>query len=168
MLPREGLLWIIRAVLVLSLIGHLYAAFTLWSRAQHARSHKYVVRKAAAATLSSRTMRWGGVTILVFVIWHLLHFTIVKVNPEGGETDDPYTLVVDSFSTWWMTLIYLVALGALAMHLRHGVWSASQTLGLTNSARSRERANFVAVALAVLIAGGFALVPLSILFGIVD
>jgi succinate dehydrogenase / fumarate reductase cytochrome b subunit len=168
MLPREGLLWIIRAVLVLSVIGHVYAAFTLWSRAQHARSHKYVLRKAAAATLSSRTMRWGGVTILVFVIWHLLHFTIVKVNPEGGETDDPYILVVDSFSTWWMTLIYLVALGALAMHLRHGVWSASQTLGLTNSVRSRERANFVAVALAVLIAGGFALVPLSILFGIVD
>jgi succinate dehydrogenase / fumarate reductase cytochrome b subunit len=168
MLPRTGLLWIIRAVLVLSLIGHAYAAFTLWARAHRARSHKYVVRRAAAATWSSRTMRWGGLAILLFVIWHLIHFTIGKVNPTGGETDDPYNLVVDSFSTWWMTVIYLLAMGALAMHLRHGVWSASQTLGLTNSARSRERANFAAVALAVLIAGGFALVPLSILLGIVD
>lgn len=168
MLPHEGLLWIIRAVLVLSIIGHAYAAFTLWSRAHQARSHKYVVRKAAAATLSSRTMRWGGLAILAFVVWHLLHFTIGKVNPDGGPTNDPYNLVVDSFGVWWMTVIYLLAMVALAMHLRHGVWSASQTLGLTSTAGARERANFVAVTLAVVIAGGFALVPLSILFGIVD
>jgi len=168
MLPHGGLLWLVRAVLILSIIGHAYAAFTLWARARKARSQKYVVRKAVAATVSSRMMRWGGVALLLFVVWHLIHFTIGKVNPAGGPTNDPYQLVVDSFGAWWMTVIYLLALIALAMHLRHGVWSAAQTLGLTNSAASRARANALGVFLAVVIAGGFALVPLSILFGIVD
>lgn len=168
MLPYGGLLWLVRVVLILSLVGHAYAAFTLWARAGKARSQKYVVRKAVSSTLSSRTMRWGGLAILLFVVWHLVHFTIGKVNPAGGPTNDPYRLVVDSFEVWWMTLIYLAAMAALAMHLRHGVWSAAQTLGLTNSARSRNRANAVAVFLAVVVAGGFALVPLSILLGLVD
>src|SRR3954447_6831160 len=63
MLPHEGLLWIIRAVLLLSIIGHAYAAFTLWGRANKARTQKYVVKKAVAATLSSKMVRWGGVTL---------------------------------------------------------------------------------------------------------
>ncbi len=113
-------------------------------------------------------MRWGGVAILLFVIWHLVHFTVGKVNPAGGATDDPYNLLVDSFQVWWMTLIYLAAVVALGMHLHHGTWSALQTLGLTNSARSRDRAKDLGVLVAVVIAGGFALVPLSILFGLVD
>lgn len=169
MLPHEGLLWIIRVVLLLSLIGHAYAAFTLWARASKARPQKYAVKKAVAATLSSRMMRWGGVALLLFVIFHLLHFTTQTVHP-GGETDSPYERVVNSFAPeyWYIAVVYLLAMGALAMHLRHGVWSACQTLGLTNTARARTRANLAGVALAVIIAGGFALVPLSILLGIVD
>ena len=168
MLPHEGLLWIVRSVLIVAIVAHLYAAVALTRRAVKARTTKYVMKKNSASSLSSRTMRWGGVALLLFIIWHRINFTVGKVNPTGDETNDPYNLVVDSFGVWWMTLIYLVALVALAMHLRHGVWSASQTLGLTNTARARDRANFVAVVIAVLVAGGFALVPLSILFGIVD
>lgn len=167
-LPYAGLLWIIRVVLLVSIAGHAYAAFTLWARAGRARSQRYAVRKRVAATLSSRMMRWGGVALLLFVVWHLIHFTIGKVNPTGGPTEDPYRLLVDSFSVWWMTLIYLLALVALGMHLRHGVWSAAQTLGLTNTAASRTRADVLGVVLAVVIAGGFALVPLAVLFGLID
>ena len=58
-------------------------------------------------------MRWGGLTILLFIVWHLLNFTIGKVNVAGGATNDPYNLLVDSFDVWWMTLIYLVAMVAL-------------------------------------------------------
>lgn len=169
MLPYEGLLWVIRAVLLLSIIGHAYAAFTLWARASKARNQKYVVKKALGATVSSMTMRWGGVTLLLFVIFHLLHLTTHTIN-VNGDPESPYDRVVSSFQPeqWWVTVIYLLAMAALAMHLRHGVWSACQTLGFTLNARSRARAHFAGIFLAVVIAGGFALVPLSVLFGIVD
>lgn len=165
-LPREGLLWVLRVGLVAALAAHLYAGITLWRRAGNARSVKYAVKKNRS-TLSSRTMRWGGVTLLVFLVWHLINFTIGKVNPTGGETNNPYVLLVDTFNVWWLTAIYLVAMAALAMHLHHGVWSASQTLGLTNSARARVNAKRLGVVVAVVIAGGFSLVPIAVLTGII-
>jgi len=168
-LPRTGLLWIVRVVLLVSLIVHVVAAAKLWARASGARSQKYVLKKAASASLSSRTMRWGGLTILLFIIWHLLEFTFRAATP-GGDSDSPYQRVVNAFSpdTWWVSVIYLLAMAALAMHLRHGVWSAAQTLGYTNSPAARARWNIAGYTVATIIAGGFALVPLSVLFGIVD
>ncbi len=168
-LPESGLLWIVRVVLIVSLLVHAYAAFTLWARAEGARSQKYVVRKAVAATLSSKMMRWGGVTLLLFVVFHLLHYTMRVVTP-GGDSDSPYQRLVNSFQPeqWWVALIYLLAMGALGMHLRHGVWSAAQTMGLTNTPNARRQYNALGYALAILIAGGFAIVPLSVLFGIVE
>ena len=171
LLPHAGALWIIRVVLLGSLVVHVASAVALTLRASKARTHKYAVKKNLNSTLSSRTMRWGGATLFLFLVWHLLHFTIVKVNPTTDAVDrvqDPYNLLVDSFGVWWMTLIYLAAMGALALHLRHGTWSAAQTLGLTNSVRSRTRAKTAGLVLAVVIAGGFSLVPLSVLLGIVD
>ena len=112
-------------------------------------------------------MRWGGVTILLFLVWHLLNFTVGKVNVTGGATNDPYNLLVDTFDTWWMTAIYLVAMFALGMHLHHGTWSAAQTLGLTNNARARRNAKTLGWILAVVIAGGFSLVPIFVLAGVI-
>lgn len=167
MLPRNGLLWVIRLALIASLAVHVYAAVKLWARAAKARTVRYQRRKNLNSSLSSRMMRWGGVTLLLFIVWHLLNFTVVKVNVSGGATNDPYNLVVDSFSTWWLTVIYLVAMTALGMHLHHGVWSASQTLGLTNTAASRARAKALGVITAVVIAGGFSLVPIFVLAGVI-
>jgi len=168
MLPHEGALWILRLGLILSLVVHVYCAVVLWRRAARARTTKYVMKKDTGATRASLMMRWGGVTILLFLIWHLLNFTIGKVNVAGGPTDNPYQLLVDSFQVWWLTLIYLVAMVALAMHLRHGVWSAAQTLGLTNNARARRNAKALGLLLAVVIAGGFSLVPIFILLGVIS
>ncbi len=168
MLPRAGLLWVIRAVLIVSVVVHVYAAAKLWRRANHARSVKYQVKKNRSSTFASRFMRWGGLTLLVFIIWHLLNFTVGKVNVQGGPTNDPYNLLVDSFQTWWLTLIYLVAMAALGLHIRHGVWSSAQTLGLTNNARARRNANGLGVILAVVIAGGFSLVPIFVLAGVIN
>ncbi|MFC4784256.1 succinate dehydrogenase cytochrome b subunit [Nocardioides sp. MAHUQ-72] len=167
MLPREGLLWVIRAVLVVSLVVHVYAAVTLWHRAGKARTVKYQVKKNAASSFSSRFMRWGGLTLLIFIVWHLLNFTIGKVNVSGGATNDPYNLLVDSFDVWWLTLIYLVAMAALALHLHHGVWSSAQTLGLTNNAKARRNAKTLGWIVAVVIAGGFSLVPVFVLAGVI-
>ncbi|GAA4734692.1 succinate dehydrogenase cytochrome b subunit [Nocardioides endophyticus] len=167
MLPREGALWIIRAVLVVSLVLHVGSAAVLWKRAKRARSTAYVMKKNNASSLSSRTMRWGGLTLLLFIIWHLINFTIGKVNVSGGETNDPYDLLVDTFDTWWMTLIYLAAMLTLAMHLHHGVWSSAQTLGLTNNARARRNAKSLGWIVAIVIAGGFSLVPIFVLAGVI-
>ena len=167
MLPESGLLWVLRVVLVLALVAHVYAAVALWRRAGKARTQRYQVKRNRGSSFSSRWMRWGGVTLLLFVIWHLLNFTVGKVNVTGGATNDPFNLLVDSFGVWWLTLIYLVAMLALALHLHHGTWSAAQTLGLTSTASARRRAKAAGWVLAVVIAGGFSLVPLAVLSGII-
>ncbi|WP_028642663.1 succinate dehydrogenase cytochrome b subunit [Nocardioides sp. URHA0020] len=167
MLPREGALWIIRSVLIVSLVVHVASAAALWKRARRARRTQYVMKKNNASSLSSRTMRWGGLTLLLFIIWHLVNFTIGKVNVSGGATNDPYNLLVDTFDTWWMTLIYLAAMLTLAMHLHHGVWSSAQTLGLTNNTRARRNAKTLGWIVAVVIAGGFSLVPIFVLAGVI-
>ena len=166
-LPYNGALWIFRILLIVALVAHAYSAFTLWSRANTARGTKYAVKKATASTLSSKWMRWGGIALLAFVIFHLAQFTFLWVN-VGGNYPTPATRVVGAFQVWWLTLIYLIALVALAMHLRHGVWSASQTLGWTNTASSRRWANLAGIALAAIIAIGFAIPPLAILFGVIQ
>jgi succinate dehydrogenase / fumarate reductase cytochrome b subunit len=167
-LPFGGFLWLLRALLVLALGAHVWAAFYLWSRAHGARTTRYVAKAAAKATVKSTAMRWGGVAILLFLVWHLLQFTIVKFN-VGDEAvgDSAGRLVISSFQVWWVALIYLLALVALGMHLWHGVWSATQTLGWAGSARARRRAKRVAMTIALVTSVGFALPPLAILFGIV-
>src|SRR4051794_39369631 len=79
MLPHEGALWVLRAGLLVSLVVHVYAAVALWRRARGARSTSYVMKKHTGATQASRLMRWGGVTLLLFIVWHLLNFSIGKV-----------------------------------------------------------------------------------------
>jgi succinate dehydrogenase / fumarate reductase cytochrome b subunit len=166
-LPRTGALWVLRVVLIVSLVAHVVSAVVLWKRAGNARPVKYQVKRNLASSLSSRTMRWGGLTILLFLIWHLINFTIGKVNVSGGATNDPYNLLVDSFDTWWLTVIYLIAMLALGLHLHHGTFSALQTLGFTSTASSRHRARVWGWVLAIVIAGGFSLVPLFTLFGVI-
>jgi len=167
-LPYGGLLWILRVVLVASLIGHAGSAFALWARANRARDQRYVVKKAVTATISSRTMRWGGVALLAFVVFHVLHLTTHTINPAGTDGESVYVRLVDSFQLWWLTAIYLIAMLALAMHLRHGTFSALQTLGLTQTKQRYRIAQGVGLTLAIVIAGGFALVPLSVLVGIIS
>ncbi|XBB67754.1 succinate dehydrogenase cytochrome b subunit [Nocardioides sp. WV_118_6] len=170
MLPYSGFLWIMRVGLILALIAHVASAVILARRAAKARPVKYAVKKNNGSSVSSRTMRWGGVTLLVFIIWHLLNFTIVKINPSNGDTggENPYRLMVDSFDVWWITVIYLLAMVALGMHLHHGTFSSLQTLGFTGSAVARTRARAAGWVVAIVVAGGFALVPLSVLVGIIE
>jgi succinate dehydrogenase / fumarate reductase cytochrome b subunit len=168
MLPRSGFLWVLRIALILALVGHVYAAFALWARANGARSQRYAVKKAVFQSFSSKWMRWGGVFILLFLVWHLLQFTIVKIDVSGaGVTDNPYRLVVNSFQTWWLTLIYVLAMLALYMHLAHGVFSATQTLGWTQTARAHDRSVLIGHLVAAFVVVGFLIPPLAILFRLV-
>jgi succinate dehydrogenase / fumarate reductase cytochrome b subunit len=170
-LPYEGLLWVIRVVLLAAIIGHFYAAVALWSRAKKARGgtkryqstkHKRGVQRSYA----SFTLRWGGVVILLFVIFHLLHFTWNTIHP-GGASGSPYTRVVNGFGVWWVVLSYTVAMLAVGFHLRHGIWSALTTLGANTSAVARRRLNLLAYVVTAAVTIGFLLPPFAILFGLV-
>ncbi len=172
LLPHEGFLWLARAVLLVSLVVHVACAVTLWRRAGNARSTKYVVKKNKHSSFSSHWMRWGGLALLLFIVWHLLNFSFGRINVSTGETGDaagdPYTLMRQSFEVPWLTAIYLLAMVALALHLHHGTWSSAQTLGLTNNARARRNAKALGMILAVVVAGGFSLVPIFVLAGVID
>lgn len=172
MLPENGLLWVMRTVLLVAVIIHVYAAVTLWARAKGARSIRYEAHKYVQASISSRWMRWGGVTILLFVIFHLIHFTIVKPNVNADYTQaqidaSPYIMATASFKLWWVVLIYVLAMLALGMHISHGVWSSMQTLGWTNSPKARTTAKGVAHIAAAVVVIGFLIPPLAIAFGLI-
>ncbi|UOY03851.1 succinate dehydrogenase cytochrome b subunit [Blastococcus sp. PRF04-17] len=164
-LPGATALWIIRIVLLVAVAAHIWAAVSLWRQAKRARPQGYVTKKAVAQSYASRTMRWGGVIIAAFVIWHLLDLTWGTVNSQGDAS--PYDRLVASFSNPVSTAFYAIAVILVGMHLRHGIWSATQTLGQSN--RRRERTvNYAATAIATVLTLGFLLVPFSVLFGLVD
>jgi len=165
-LPRRTLLTIIEIVLAVSVLAHMWAAFSLWRQARLARPQRYAMKKAAAQSYASRTMRWGGVIVLAFIIYHILDLTAGAINPAGGRTE-PYARLIADFTNPWITIWYVIALVLLGFHLRHGIWSATQTLGQSN--RRRERTvNAAAIVISVLLIAGFLLVPLSIAFGLID
>ena len=165
-LPYSGFLWILRIALIVAVVSHVWAAARLWRRANHARSTPYTTFRPVQATWSSRTMRWGGLTILLFVIFHLLQFTTVTIE-VGGSFDSPYERLVAAFSVWYIVVVYALAMLALGMHLRHGIWSSVQTLGW--STRQHEPAiKRTALAIAAIIVVGFLLPPFAILFGMVS
>jgi len=165
-LPRSTVLWILRLVLVAALVIHVTLVYQLTMQSRRARPVKYQYTEPIRKTPAGRTMRWGGVTILLFLIFHLADFTWGPANP-GFERGHVYRNLIASFDRIPVTIFYLLAQFALGMHLYHGVWSATQTLGL-NQARWDTTIRRGAAAAAVVIAGGFSVVPLAVLFGVVD
>ena len=164
--PEQTVLTIVRVVLLVAVIAHIWAAVSLWRQARAARPVPYVTKKRVQQSYASRTLRWGGVIIALFIIYHILDLTTGTVNPEGpGST--PYDRLVASFSNPFVTAFYVVALILLGMHLRHGLFSAVQTLGQSN--RRRERVlNVAATVFAVALIGGFLLTPAAVLLGVLD
>jgi succinate dehydrogenase / fumarate reductase cytochrome b subunit len=165
-LPYRTLLTIVEIVLTVSVVLHMWSAVSLARRAAKARPVKYAAkRKSQASGYATHTMRYGGVIILLFVIWHLLDMTFGVVNPEGGDAT-PYARMVAGFqpSRWWVTLFYLVAMVMVGLHLRHGMWSALQTLGLARRYRALKAASTV---VSVVLVAGFVAVPVAVMIGVV-
>jgi succinate dehydrogenase / fumarate reductase, cytochrome b subunit len=165
-LPPRTLLTVIEIVLLVSVIAHMWSAISLWRQAKRARPQAYVTKKSVVQTYASRTMRWGGVIIALFIVYHILDLTFGVANPDGTDST-PYDRLVASFQNPIATTVYVVTLILLGMHLRHGVWSATQTLGQSN--RRRERSvNLFATAFATLLIAGYLVVPAAVVFGLVD
>ena len=159
------LLWGVRILLLVSLVLHVVAAAQLAVRARNARPTPYDRFAPQTSSAASRTMRWGGVAILLFLLYHILHFTTGQAHSDFIHLA-PYHNVTTAFRVWWIAAIYIAAMLALAMHLYHGTWSMFQTLGIehprVNPARRR-----LATVIAVLVPLGFVTVPIAVLIGII-
>ncbi|MER6143923.1 succinate dehydrogenase cytochrome b subunit [Streptomyces sparsogenes] len=164
-LHYEWFLWLVRVALVASVVLHGVAAYQLSRRDLAARPRKYA-RRRQGSSYATRTMRWGGVILGLFVVWHILDLTTLTVN-ERAEPGHPYQNVVATFSTWYGNTIYIVAMLALGAHIRHGLWSATQTLGAGRPHRDRAL-KIASTAVAVVLAGGFISVPIGVMTGVVS
>jgi succinate dehydrogenase / fumarate reductase cytochrome b subunit len=164
MLHGTGL-WVVRAVLLASVSLHIWAATSLTLESWRARPIGYREQKWKESTYASRTMRWGGVIIFLFVIYHLLHFTTGTAHPNFIE-GDVYHNFVTGFQSVPVSIAYIVAMIALGLHLRHGVWSMCQTLGVSHP-RYIRLAHIAAWGFAVLIVVGNISFPVTVLAGIV-
>jgi succinate dehydrogenase / fumarate reductase cytochrome b subunit len=163
--PESGMLWISRLVLLVAVVLHIHAAYALTRFNHAARPVGYRQREYVKGTYAARTMRWGGVIILLFVIYHLLHLTTGHAHHDFVK-DDVYHNVVTGFQRWWVSAIYIIANLALGLHLFHGVWSMFGSLGFVNPRFEPWRRNF-ATAFAVLITLGNVSFPLAVLTGFV-
>src|SRR5690349_1739415 len=155
-----------RVTLLLAAVLHVWSAWALTVRNAKARPHGYKALKPKESTYASRTMRWSGVIILAFVIYHLMHFTFGNVHPDFVE-GDVYHNVVAGFRVWPVSVFYVVAMVLLGFHLNHGVWSLFHTLGVSHPGR-RKLIRLGAAAFSILIVLGNVSFPLAVLMGLVS
>jgi succinate dehydrogenase / fumarate reductase cytochrome b subunit len=164
--PHSGALWILRSVLIVALILHLHAAWALTMMNRRARPVGYESRRDyIAATFAARTMRWTGIIVLLFVIFHLMDLTFGPANPNFVP-GTPYENTVASFQRVPVALFYIVANVALGLHLWHGLWSLFQSLGLNNRRFNAWRQYF-AWGLTILIVGINVSFPIAVLTGVI-
>lgn len=166
--PEGSLLWALRTLVFAAFVTHIGCAIQLSIRSRRARQIRYQKTDHVAADLPAVTMRWGGLFLALFVVFHLANFTWGTIHP--GYTyvrGQVYNNVVGTFKQWWMTLIYLVMMGALGLHLFHGTWSMFQTLGFNNR-RWNATVRRVTAALAIIIVLGFISVPIAVYAGAVS
>lgn len=161
---RGQLLWLARIGLIVAVIVHVVAAVELTMMARDARPTSYGRPVHLEDTYASRTMRWGGVILAGFVIYHVLHFTFGTVHPNF-EPGDPYGNVITGFQSVIVAISYIVVMGVLGLHLYHGIWSALQTLGITSSELDRP-IRTAAGTIAVVIFLGFIAVPVAVWSGV--
>lgn len=163
---RSQVLWILRVILLAAVLIHIWAAYQLTMRARRARSVGYKQWDGDLVfSYSSRTMRWGGVIILLFVIYHLMHFTFGNAHPDFVHGDVYHNFVV-GFSSWPVSIAYIVAMIALGFHLYHGFWSMLQSLGANNEKYNHLRRPIAAILTLLIVVGNISF-PVAVLTGIV-
>ncbi len=169
MLPEYSALWAFRAVLIATFIAHVVLAWQTSRQSHQARAVGYRKQENLSFSPASRFMRWGGVLILVFLVYHILHMTTGTLHPDFIAADasghNAYHNLVTGLSNPLVAAFYVLALTAVAAHLFHGVWSLMQTLGAAHPKYKHLRRP-VATIVAALVFLGFVSVPVSVLAGI--
>ena len=171
--PLAELTWLLRIVLIVAVVLHVLMAYQLTRCSAAARPVGYARRTPQVATVASRTVKWGGVLLLLFIVVHILHFTTETIDPAGwrGMTDsqghrDVYGNVVASFRIWWVSLFYIAAMLALGLHLYHGAWSSVRSLGYAKPTPNPLHRR-IALVVAVIVWLGFTLVPVGVIAGLI-
>jgi succinate dehydrogenase / fumarate reductase cytochrome b subunit len=160
------LLWIVRGVLIVCVGLHIWATVQLALRNLKARPIGYKKKRSVASNYADRTMYWSGPIILAFVIFHLLQFTAGTLHPGAPAFSDAdiYYNVVAGFSVWWVSAWYIFSMILLGFHLRHGIWSAFQSLG-ANHPRHTPVLKQAALWIAIAITAGYISIPVAVLAG---
>jgi succinate dehydrogenase / fumarate reductase cytochrome b subunit len=167
LLPRTVLLWSIRTVLIAAFALHIHSAYGLTVLNRRARPVRYQSKRDyVAADFASRTMRWTGVIVLLYLIFHLMDLTSGTANSEFVR-GDPYNNLVYSLQRPAVAIAYAVANVALAFHLYHGAWSMFQSMGINNPRINKARRSF-ALGFALLILVGNLSFPILIQAHVVD
>lgn len=166
------ILWGQRIGLFAVVVLHVLSGLRLAAMNRAARPEPYAYKRWRKASLASRTMAVSGIIVLVFMVFHLAHFTWHWVVPEYGtyrdaaDRHDVFKMVASGFSSAPIALFYVLVMGLVGLHLSHGFWSAFQTLGV-NGRKWTPFASKLSLGIAIALAVGFAAIPLSILFGVV-
>jgi succinate dehydrogenase / fumarate reductase cytochrome b subunit len=162
-LPREWLLWGVRFLLLAAVFVHIHAAYSLTVMNRRARPERYhAKRDYVAADFASRTMRWTGIIVFFFVIFHLLDLTWGTANPDFVQ-GDVYRNLIASFERTPVAIVYVVANMALGVHLYHGAWSLFQSMGWFGTWRRP-----FSIVFAGLIVMGNVSFPLAVMFGVIN
>lgn len=166
--PHGTFLWIVRAGLLVVVGAHILSAWQVTRLSRAARPMDYAERENPDSPYASRTMRWGGVIILLFVLYHLAHFTwgAAWAHPDFVP-GDVYHNVVAGFRVWPVSLFYIVAQAALALHLYHGLWSLFQSMGWSHPSLNPWRRTFAKAFAAIIFVGNVSF-PLAVLTGLVS
>jgi succinate dehydrogenase / fumarate reductase cytochrome b subunit len=159
-------LWIARGGLLVAAVLHIWSATSLTLQNRAARPQGYRQQQWNESTYASRTMRWSGVIVLAFIVYHLLHFTVGSVHPDFIPGDVYHNFVV-GFKVPLVSGFYIVAMLLLGLHLYHGVWSMLQTLGLSHPRYNPLRHAFATLVAAVVVIGNISM-PVAVLTGFVD
>lgn len=165
-----ALLWVVRSVLMVSFVAHIWLGIQLKLENMAARPIVYKRPNTVKATLASRTMIWTGLTVLSFVVYHLLHFTATTIVPEFEHlTDaqgrhDTYSMVILGFQNIPVSIMYMISVGLVCYHLSHGIASMFQSLGWNNKETER-RLRVISVTISTLVFLGFISIPVAVLAG---
>ena len=161
-------LWLVRAVLIVALVLHVWSAWKLTRISHGARDVGYRKREPIEFNRASRTMRWGGVALLAFIVYHVLHLTLGTVHHDFVP-GDAYHNFVTGFQLWPVSAVYMAAMVALGLHVYHGVWSAFQTLGFGDGQdHGRRWHRRLALVVALVVVLGNVSFPVAVLTGIVS
>lgn len=168
-------LWLARLILFVALVLHVLMAWQLTQIKRKARPVGYTTRDPQVSTVASRTMRWGGLLLLVFIVFHILHFTTGTVFPSASRPDGAYPgfshtnvygNIISAFRTPWVVAVYVVSMLFLMLHLFHGAWSSVRTLGLSKPS-SHPLHRRVATAIALVVWFGFSVIPVAVFLGVI-
>jgi succinate dehydrogenase / fumarate reductase cytochrome b subunit len=160
-----ALLWGVRAILLVAVGTHIWSTIQLAGKKSAARPVGYQKYSPQGSSYAARTMYLSGPLLAAFVLYHLLQFTF-GVGGTPYDPQDPYGNLVAGFQVWPVALAYVVAMGLLCLHLRHGLYSCLQTLGLHHPAYT-PKVSAAASIVAILIFLGFASIPAAVLAGVI-